>query len=419
MSATPCYADIIKLRRQLHKTAETAFNEWHTFHLLQEIFRKQDVEIRYIQSQTVAAHRSMIPTECIHPEEDPQIPGMLVTLRLHEKNSTHPCHAAIRCDLDGLPVQESTSSQHLPQKEGFVSPNGCMHACGHDGHMAIATCTFLYFIEHRRELVHTPYHSISLLFQPAEEGCRGAVVIRDSRLLDDIDELWCFHLGMGLPSGTVAPAPSGFLSTEKFNLCFKGRKAHAGHPELGINALQPLCTTIAGTLALADRNLGRYINFSNVRCDGARNIIPDLACCEGELRARDLKELKALKSEFFKELEKTQAIPLPEQHSEPDRLYYSYTVMGAAAPIKQSAELVKKVEKTALSLGLKCRDFDFNASEDASVLIDYVQSRGGRGCYFVIGADIKAPHHSPLFDFDEQSLITGYRLLSVLIGLHI
>ncbi|MBO6258202.1 MAG: amidohydrolase [Succinivibrio sp.] len=410
MSAKTVLSQAVRLRRALHSRAESAFCEWQTFHYLKELFKGQPVTVRFIPKQTVIKHKDLIPADLICADEQAPIPGMIVTLKIHDKDENHPYHAAIRCDLDGLPIEESSSPQHLPLQLNFRAENGCMHACGHDGHMAIAVCSFLHFIRHREELAHSPYNCLSLICQPAEEGCRGALMIKDAGFLDDIDELWCFHLGMGLGSGIIAPNPYGFLATEKFNLSFYGQKAHAGHPELGVNALLPLCHTIEKALCLTDSTKQRYVNFSNVHCEGARNIIPDLASCEGELRAGTGDSLQHLKQQLFDIIADTRAEKFSAQSSQ-GTLRYRYTVKGQAGPVKQSADLVLRATQTAQSLGLKCSDFDFKASEDASLLIDYVQKRGGRGCYIVIGADIRAPHHNPLFDFDERALEYGTRLL--------
>ena len=81
---------------------------------------------------------------------------------------------AWRCDIDCVLVTESCDASHLPAREGFASEYpGWMHACGHDGHASVGLALARWVMEHKDELVGT----IKILFQPAEEGVRGAAAM--------------------------------------------------------------------------------------------------------------------------------------------------------------------------------------------------------------------------------------------------
>ena len=98
---------------------------------------------------------------------------------------------ALRFELDCVYVQETANSDHTPLKEGFASSNaGCMHACGHDGHMAIGLGVANWIVDNLSSLKG----KIKLLFQPAEEGVRGARPMAESGILDDVNSLPYTHL---------------------------------------------------------------------------------------------------------------------------------------------------------------------------------------------------------------------------------
>ena len=94
---------------------------------------------------------------------------------------------AVRFDIDCVPVTESTEQDHIPQSEGFESTRpGLMHACGHDAHMTMGLGLAEYLAAHKDEFKGT----IKLIFQPAEEGVRGAKAMAEAGVVDDVDLIW-------------------------------------------------------------------------------------------------------------------------------------------------------------------------------------------------------------------------------------
>lgn len=89
---------------------------------------------------------------------------------------------------------------HRPYRDGFASCNaGMMHACGHDGHTAIGLG-----LAHTLKQFESGLHGvIKLIFQPAEEGTRGARAMVDAGVVDDVDYFTAVHIGTGVPAGTV------------------------------------------------------------------------------------------------------------------------------------------------------------------------------------------------------------------------
>ena len=144
------------------------------------------------------------------------------------KNGSSARAIGLRADMDALPMQEFNTFEHASRNAGK------MHACGHDGHTAMLLAAAQYLAK-QRHFDGTVY----LIFQPAEEGVRGARSIAESGFLDDVDNVIAGHIGI-IPqgSGNFYCGVGSFLSTTKLDMHFTGKSAHAGaNPELGRNAI--------------------------------------------------------------------------------------------------------------------------------------------------------------------------------------
>ena len=107
---------------------------------------------------------------------------------------------AVRFDIDCVPVTESTDADHIPAKEGFASTRpGLMHACGHDAHTSTGLALAHWVADHKDELKGR----FKILFQPAEEGVRGAAGMAASGIVDDADYFLAAHVAMMCKSGEV------------------------------------------------------------------------------------------------------------------------------------------------------------------------------------------------------------------------
>ncbi len=406
---------LLKFRRDLHQCAETAFHEWQTFDYILKTLANIKGEFSYLQAEDVAPFIAEIGTENLYQSKickEAPIPGLRVTFKL----GTGP-HLALRCDLDALPIEESSDLSHKPCNLGFRSKCN-MHACAHDGHMALSLALILWVNEHLELLEKTQLGALSFIFQGGEEGCHGARVMLNSHLLDGIDEIYGYHLGMGLPTGVIATHVDDFLASLKFRLELYGRKAHAGKFYEGRNALAPLCQIITKALALIDKEQRHLVNFSDVFVPGSSNIIPDRASCVGEIRAKTFDELKVLEQKID-DIIKNSGVKIVKSKpiSDLDEVELIKTVSGLGLPIYSSQNSLERLDKVleACKMQAYAGFFAFRASEDCSLLIDKVQKRGGSGAYFVIGSDIKAPHHHSAFDFDESALDLGFKFLQTLL----
>ena len=313
---------------------------------------------------------------------------------------------AVRVDLDALPILEA-SQGHRPAAQDWASRRpGVMHACAHDGHIAIALGVARLIAERAGAFGGR----FRLLFQPAEEGTRGARSIVTAGWLRDVDVLLGYHIGMGVPTGTVALGTRGFLATRKYGLRLSGRPAHAGNaPEQGRNALAGACHIVLGLQALAQSSRpGIRLNVGTLQSGTALNVIPETAKLGFELRAGAQPDLDALAE---------RAIAFIEGTARAHGLRHEIDLIGEAADWANPSEVAEWARSVSLGTEVfesRLMDHDFGASEDATLMLRAVADQGGKAGYFVLGSDLAAPHHTSRFDFDENVLWSGAAFVGAL-----
>jgi aminobenzoyl-glutamate utilization protein A len=309
---------------------------------------------------------------------------------------------ALRFDIDCVNVTECSDAEHIPNKEGFASQcDGLMHACGHDGHMAIGLAVANWLVNNKDKTSG----KVKLLFQPAEEGVRGARPMAESGIVDDADYFLGMHIGFIAKSGEVVVNPNGFLCTTKFDFRYYGQPAHAGaEPHLGRNALAGACHAATQMLGISRHGKGMSrINVGVIRAGEGRNVIPAYGELQVEVRGED-EEINRFMGEQVKRMAEGVA------HSFDLKL--ETEVMGEAVDLVNDQVLVELLTKVvAKNPQLTCiNQRSFGGSEDATILAKRVQNHGGKSIYFVVGADLKAGHHQAKFDFDEKQLKTAAEL---------
>lgn len=342
---------------------------------------------------------------------------------------------AFRFDIDALPVHESDAPEHLPQQLGFRSETeGVCQACGHDGHIALGlalAAAITHFAAGLREsegqadtggaaapaavspennAENTLNGRFRLIFQPAEEGVEGALSMLSGGVLDGVEQFYCGHLGLGMPSGKAGLGTRGFLATEKLQIRIEGRAAHAGkNPETGRNAL-----LAAAQLALALHSLPQYgsgmsrVNVGILRAGTAANSVPSEAFLRLETRGDKMSIVADLGQRVdamvagtaaawgcTAKLARTGRAAALEERFLP--AYAAFADELAAALQGVGPELVMAP--------------DFGASEDVVGMMNAVLAQGGRAMHFLFGTNIAASHHNPRFDFQESDLLPALRLL--------
>ncbi|WP_031470482.1 amidohydrolase [Sciscionella sediminilitoris] len=404
------------LRRRLHAYPETGFTEIVTAATVLGELRAAGIEPRYGEqvctveglgglpdAAELAAARERAAAQGVAPDLIDALSGGRTGI-LAEVHGNHPGPVlGIRFDMDALPVTESDEAAHFPAAQGFASTRaGLMHACGHDGHTAIG-------VELGRRLAADPDFpgTVRLLFQPAEEGVRGARALVEAGACNGIDTMLALHLGLGLEVGTVAATARGMLATVKLRVRLTGRAAHAAlAPNEGRNAL--LAATHAANALHAMPpipGIATRVNVGTLRAGTAANIVPEHAELGMELRAETTGACAEL-------IERARTILEGAAHMHGVELEIAETGKATVAVHDEAvcAGIIAAAQATA---GVRecLAEAPMSASDDATLLIDAVREQGGAGAYFLVGADNPAPHHHGRFDIDERSLPIAAELL--------
>ncbi|TMV48731.1 amidohydrolase [Paenibacillus mesophilus] len=305
---------------------------------------------------------------------------------------------ALRFDMDCVEIGESDAPDHLPCQLGFSSNrSGLMHACGHDGHVAIGLGVAEMIAGRRSELAG----EVRLLFQPAEEGCRGAKAMVEVGWLDGADYFLCGHIGLkSRILGEIVASVDGFLSTTKIDAMFRGKEAHAGNsPELGSNALLAACTAALHLHGISRHSEGATrVNVGMLEGGSGRNVIPGEARMKLELRG----ETEALNEYMARETSRILASAASMYG-----VSCEWETVGRGISAEGDRSLIPMIEQECAGMDTVVSfvpSIPFGASEDATFMLRKVQEQGGRGVYMLFGSPLAAGHHQSSFDFDERVL---------------
>ncbi len=304
---------------------------------------------------------------------------------------------AFRFDMDALPVRESKECSHLPTKLGFASERpGFMHACGHDAHTATGLAVAHWLVDHQSELCG----KFKLLFQPAEEGVRGARPMSESGILDDVDWFVGGHVGGSCKSGEVCVMDGGFLASSKFDIHFTGLEAHAGNaPHKGHSALvAAACATMMIQGIPRHGDGASRISVGKLMAGEGRNIVAANATMQMEVRGETQEVNDFLAQNVYNIIEGVEKAY--QVKAEIERVGEASTLVPCPKLFDKLEEAMRDVE------GIKVlpRTHAAAGSEDCSWHIRKVAQHGGQAGFFMYGCEHKG-HHRPDFDIqDEQNL---------------
>lgn len=403
--------DLIGTRRFYHKIAEPAWLEFKTtINIIKDLKKLGIGDIKYgreIHKEDMifgkpSEEKIKSYAQSVKTKEDFDISeilmgytGLIATIDTGKPGKTF----AFRFDIDAMPIKESTDKFHKPYREGFASENpAAMHACGHDGHLSMGIFLAKWILENKVNLTG----KYILIFQPGEEGLRGAKSLSESKFIHNIDYFFAGHLGMGLASGKVGVGTTGFLASTKLDVTFKGHSSHAAAlPEEGKNANLAAASALLNLETLAQHSKGMArINVGVIRGGRARNAISDKAVLELETRGG---------SDEVNNFLVTRTIQVIKGASIQYDLDYEVKIAGSAPSIiKPATKFYQEINKMLEEKGFDTiKNPDFKASEDVCYYINKVNTEGGCAIHFIFGSDLAAGHHNKAFDFDEKSLITG------------
>ncbi len=404
------YADeVVSARRRFHKRPELGWTEFETtayvaeklgeygfeVHLGTEVVKPEAVLGR--DEKQVAAAIERARAAGVSGELLARMEGYTGCVGILDTGRPGPV-VAFRHDMDALPIQEITdpASEHLPAKEGFASEfKGVMHACGHDSHTAVGLGFAHWLADHKDEFCGR----IKLIFQPSEEGTRGAAAMAAAGVVDDVDWFFGSHVGVYAKPGEICPIAKGFLATVKFDVNFTGIPSHAGAaPEKGRSALLAAANAAVMLNAISRTSEGdTRISVGRLDAGEGRNITSMHAHMECEVRGATHEANQFMYSRA-QEVIAGAAAMLGVQ--------YEIIKAGEATTLVTDDAALEVVQKAAADIpGISVRTlYESNGSEDCTILMRRVAEHGGKPAFFLYGCTHKG-HHRPDFDVqDTQNL---------------
>lgn len=306
----------------------------------------------------------------------------------------------IRVDIDCLPIEESNDPAHEANAGNYRSVYpGFSHACGHDGHTAVGLAAARWLSENREKLCGT----VKILFQPAEEGVRGAAAMAAKGIVDDVNWFAGAHIGCSACLGQVGVSHFGYLATTKFDLRYHGLAAAAGSPEKGRSALMCGAATCMSLGSLPGHSQGiTRVQIGRFESGTGRNIIAENAFMQLEVRGEstEINDYMAANVEMtVKGLAAAYGVD------------YELTRMGEAVTYRGDEEAVSIVKEVAAQVPGVDSVVDMNAkigSEDCTMLIRRVQEHGGKAVFFYYGCNHPGHHRGDFCIQDETSLPIGF-----------
>ncbi len=412
--------EMVTRRRDLHKYAEPGWTEFRTAAMVAGELTKLGYAVEtgaaVVKQDAMmgvpAADRLKKEMErAVSEGADPQwvekmaggLTGVVGTMKFAEGGPV----VALRFDMDALDLTETKDAGHEPLEKGFASVHDWgMHACGHDGHTTIGLAVAKILAQLKDELKGT----VKMIFQPAEEGVRGACAMVEAGVVDDADYLLGAHLGMKLPrTGAIAARIYGMLATTKFDANFTGVPAHAGMaPEQGKNALLAAACAALNLHAISRHSGGTSrINVGKLIAGSGRNVIGDKALLQLETRGV---------SSEVNEYVSAEAARIIKAAADMYGVKVEISQAGGAAGAESSPALAEALTQHAKELGIFNEiveePVDFGGSEDCSYFMQRVQNKGGQAVYLNIGAKLAAGHHDAHFTFDEAALGLSVKVIA-------
>lgn len=314
---------------------------------------------------------------------------------------------ALRFDMDCVEEDETKDPAHGPNRAGFSSVNpGCMHACGHDGHTAMGMVLARILWQNRTLL----RGRIKVLFQPAEEGVRGARAMVERGLLNDVDVVLGIHIyGTDRAYPAVAGTQVELYATTKFDVTIHGRNAHAGGaPQEGHNALLAAVTAISAMNGfLQDGRGSDRLNIGTISGGTGRNVIPANCTFRGETRGSET----AVEQRLFDRMKACvrgacEMFECDEQ----------VKVVGSAPAGGGDEDLAARI---AAAAGASVKELKWSepvqvntgTTDDFAYMMERVQRRGGKACYLALLSKLADGLHGERYDFDENCLVAGVKCL--------
>lgn len=363
---------LIEMRRDLHRHPETAFEESRTAAKVSEALRRLDLSPRNGVGRT----------------------GVTADL------GAGGARLLVRADMDGLPLTEASGVEFASEIPGR------MHACGHDGHVAIALAV-------AARLARGPApRPVRFLFQPAEERGGGARACVADGALEGVDAAVGLHLWNQLPVGRVGLNRGALMAAvDEFEIYVEGRGGHGAAPHETSDPIVAAARIVEAVQTIVSREVSpldsAVVTIASVHGGDAFNVIPSDVRLTGTARWFRETTGDAIEQKLGRIVSGAAAAAGVSARLDYRRINRP-TVNDAAV-----ADVVIETARTLLGEENVDTETRTMGGEDMSVYLDRVP-----GCFFFVGsapAGPHRPHHSPRFAIDERALAIGVTLMDAVV----
>jgi amidohydrolase len=365
-------AEMIALRRDLHRHPETAWEELRTAALV----------AGYCETLGLQTQRSVART------------GVIAVLNADKAGPA----LALRAEMDALPIQEENE---IPFGSGVA---GKGHLCGHDAHVAMLLGAAK-LLTREKERIPFP---VWFVFQPAEEvPSGGAELLMAEHRLDGVAEIYGLHVNPLLPVGSMALCPGPMMaSMDKFELLIEGQGGHGAMPHLTRDPVPAAAETVMALQSIVSRRAdpldAAVVSVCMIEAGSAFNAIPSRVRLTGTARSL-AKSLRDRLPGWIREI----ADGVAAAHGQKAQLEYLHGTPVLANPL----ENVEKMSRAFRALGGEVRDCrPMMYGEDFAFFLEKIP-----GCYGFLGAGdgsemtAQGLHH-PRFGICEAALVWGAAL---------
>lgn len=368
-------SELIALRRDFHANPELGFEERRTSRIVEAYLKKAGISTRRICGT-----------------------GILALVRGSRPGKT----ILLRADMDALPVQEQNRVPYASRSPGK------MHACGHDGHTAIALVTAKLLHRMRDDL----RGNVKLMFQPAEEGPGGAGPMLKEGILNDpqVDYAFALHLWNDLPVGKVGVRPGPVMAgASSFRAVIEGRGGHGAQPHRTIDPVSVAAAAVMQLQTIVSRKLDPVkpgvVSVGKIEGGTRFNVIPDLVTLEGTLRWFHPETRDTIRKHLKQLIEGVAAA-----HGARARLDYEIDEYPPVVNQKEPTDYLRAAAEEVVGGRAVLEQDPTMGAEDMSLVLQRVP-----GCYWFLGSangsrGLDRPHHSGRFDFDERALEIGVEI---------
>jgi len=361
---------IVALRRDLHQNPELSWAEQRTSREVSAFLEGSALSLRPVART-----------------------GLLATMGPESGRSV-----LLRVDMDALPIQEQTREPY-----GSRVP-GVMHACGHDGHVAMGAGAARVLAQRR-----LPGRTL-MLFQPAEEGEGGAQAVVADGVLEGVQAVLGVHLWNELPVGTLGVKAGPLMAAvDRLRIAVRGRGGHGGTPHRSADPVVAAAHVITALQTVVSRETSplqsAVVTIGAVHGGDAFNVIPDEVTLSGTIRTFDT-TLRASMPERLTRIAGGVAEAMGCRAEVEVRAGNPAVINDAGM-----AALARRAAARVVGEAGVLEPEPTMGGEDMAVYFERVP-----GCFVFVGSANSArgldqPHHSPRFDFDEGALLIGTEFL--------